>query len=60
MAGKMIVRQVRSANGRDFRQWRVLRALGLRRIGQEREHKDAPEIRGMIRKVQHLVSVREA
>ena len=59
MATRLIVRQVRSAIGRPDRQRRVLRALGLRRIGHQREHEDAPAIRGMIRKVRHLVSVQE-
>ena len=60
MATRLVVRQVRSENGTPRTQRRVLRALGLRRIGHERDHADRPEIRGMIRKVQHLVEVREA
>ena len=35
-------------------------ALGLRKIGQTVEQKDNPQIRGMIEKVSHLVSVEEA
>jgi large subunit ribosomal protein L30 len=34
-------------------------ALGLRKIGQTVEHKDNPQIRGMINKVSHLVQVEE-
>jgi large subunit ribosomal protein L30 len=60
MAGKLIVRQIRSTIGRPERQRLVLRALGLRRIGHQREHQDNPVVRGMIRKVNHLVEVREA
>jgi large subunit ribosomal protein L30 len=60
MAGKLIVRQVRSTISRPEKQRLVLRALGLRRIGHQREHEDNPVIRGMIRKVSHLVEVREA
>ena len=60
MAGKLIVRQIRSSIGRPDRQRLVLRALGLRRIGHQREHRDDPVVRGMIRKVSHLVEVREA
>ena len=40
-------------------QGRTLRALGLHRIRQSVEHEDRPEIRGMIRKVAHLVAVTE-
>ena len=35
------------------------RALGLRRVGAVRIHKDSPVIRGMIFKVKHLVEVEE-
>lgn len=34
-------------------------ALGLRKVGQTVEQKDNPQIRGMIQKVSHLVSVEE-
>ncbi|NLW02919.1 MAG: 50S ribosomal protein L30 [Clostridiaceae bacterium] len=34
-------------------------ALGLRKVGQTVEQKDNPQIRGMIEKVSHLVSVEE-
>ena len=35
------------------------KALGLRKIGSIVEHEDTPSIRGMIKKVEHLVSVEE-
>lgn len=35
----------------------TLRGLGFRRLGQEITREDAPAIRGMIRKVAHLVEV---
>jgi large subunit ribosomal protein L30 len=38
----------------------TIRALGLRRIGHTVEHQDTPEIRGMLARVPHLVSVEEA
>ena len=34
-------------------------ALGLRRMHQTIEHKDTPALRGMIRKIIHLVQVEE-
>lgn len=38
----------------------TLRALGLRRLNQSVIKEDNPSIRGMIRKVEHLVQVEEA
>ena len=37
----------------------TLRALGLGRIGKSNTRPDRPEIRGMIRRVPHLVTVSE-
>ena len=53
------VTQRRSRNGCDKRQLATLRSLGLRRIGHQVEHDDTPQIRGMIRRVKHLVEVSE-
>jgi large subunit ribosomal protein L30 len=50
------VRQVRSVITEPQIMRKVLRALGLRRIGVERVHNDNNCIRGMINKVRHLVS----
>jgi large subunit ribosomal protein L30 len=36
---------------------KVLRSLGLRKIGQSTIKQDVPSIRGMINKVPHLVKV---
>ena len=49
--------EVKSAINRTLRQKRTLEALGLRKIGQVVEHEDTPNILGMIKKVEHLVSV---
>ena len=38
---------------------RTVKALGLKRIRDSRVHRDSPQIRGMIQKVQHLVRVEE-
>ena len=38
---------------------RVIEALGLRKINQEKIHYDTPIIRGMIFKVKHLIRVEE-
>ena len=37
----------------------TIEALGLRKIGQSVEQKDNPQMRGMVFKVSHLVSVEE-
>ncbi len=53
------ITQRKSRNGCDQRQLDTLRSLGLRRIGQTVEHTDTPQVRGMVHKVRHLVSVSE-
>ena len=57
--GRIRVRWIRSAIGRDRKQRAVLRGLGLRRLQQSVEVEDTPSIRGMIVKVSHLVRVEE-
>ena len=56
---KLKVTQVRSATSRGSKQRGTIRALGLKRLGHTVEHEDKPEIRGMIRAVEHLVEVEE-
>ena len=53
------VRQVKSVIGSKGDHKRTVRSLGLKRIRDERVHEDTPQIRGMIHKVRHLVSVEE-
>jgi large subunit ribosomal protein L30 len=53
------VTQVRSAIGRPRDQKDTVRRLGLRRMHHSVLKEDRPEIRGMIAKVRHLVSVEE-
>jgi len=53
------IRLVRSLIGHPRKQREVVRGLGLRRIDSEVIRNDCPEIRGMIRKVSHLVKVEE-
>jgi large subunit ribosomal protein L30 len=53
------VTQTRSVIGRPKPQRATLRSLGLRRIRDSVVKPDRPEIRGMIRKVAHLVTVEE-
>jgi large subunit ribosomal protein L30 len=56
---RLVVTQVRSAIGTKPKHRGTLRALGLRGIGQRNELPDRPEIRGMLARVPHLVSVEE-
>ena len=58
--GTLTVTQVRSAIGTKPKQRGTLRALGLGRIGKSNTLPDRPEIRGMLARVPHLVSVEEA
>jgi large subunit ribosomal protein L30 len=51
------VTQVKSTIGFDRKQGDVVRSLGLRRIRHTIEVPDTPEVRGMIHKVRHLVTV---
>ncbi len=57
---KLRVTWVKSGIGHSRDQRRTLEALGLRRLNQTVEHDDSPAIRGMIRKVKHLVTVEES
>jgi large subunit ribosomal protein L30 len=55
--GVVKVTLLKSPIGFSSRQGDVVRSLGLRRIRHSVELKDTTEIRGMIHKVRHLVSV---
>lgn len=56
---ELVVTQVKSAIGAKPKQRGTLRALGLRRIGHTNTLPDRPEIRGMLARVPHLVTVEE-
>ena len=56
---KLKITQVRSAIGCTEPQRATLRSLGLHRIRHEVLQDDKPEIRGMINKITHLVTVEE-
>jgi large subunit ribosomal protein L30 len=51
------LKQVRSANGTSPSQRETLRSLRLGRIGRTSSHSDSPQLRGMLRVVEHLVEV---
>jgi large subunit ribosomal protein L30 len=56
---KLKIIQTRSVIGRIENQKRTIEALGLGRPNNQVIHNDTPQIRGMIRKVSHLVRVEE-
>jgi large subunit ribosomal protein L30 len=51
------IRQTRSVNGTSPKQRATLRSLKLGRIGRVSIHADGPELRGMLKTVDHLVEV---
>jgi len=53
------VRQITSGNGQKPGQQATLIGLGLNKIGRVRTLEDTPSVRGMIRKVAHLIEVKE-
>ena len=57
--GKLKITQVRSTIRRKKNQKLTIEALGLRRLHHTVIHKDVPHIRGMLKKVAHLVDVEE-
>ena len=56
---KLSISQCRSAIGKAKGQQDTIKALGIRRLHHVVVHEDSPQIRGMIRKVSHLLQVRE-
>lgn len=56
---KLKITLKRSINKAVAGQVATVKALGLRKINTSVEQNDNPQIRGMIRKVSHLVSVEE-
>lgn len=53
------IEQVKSPIGYNKKQREVLRGLGLRRIRHVVEREDSPAVRGMVRKISHLVRIVE-
>ncbi len=56
---KLRVKWVKSSIGYPKDQKATIQALGLRKLQHTVEHDDHPAVRGMIRKVSHLVQVEE-
>lgn len=54
------ITQTKSIIGQQAKQKGTIKALGLGRIGKTNELNDTPQIRGMVTRVSHLVSVEES
>lgn len=59
MAAEIKITLKKSGIGRDGYFTKVLKGLGLTKLQQTVVKQDTPEIRGMIQKVAHMVSVEE-
>ena len=59
MAAQVLVVQTRSSIGEKEAARGTLRALGLGRTGARAHLEDTPQLRGMIRKVAHLIEVKK-
>lgn len=53
------VKLVKSVIGAIPAHRKTVKALGLNKLGQVREHQDNAQIRGMVRQVEHLVKIVE-
>jgi large subunit ribosomal protein L30 len=56
---RLVITQHKSSIGEKIGARRTLEALGLRRTGQTVQQTDSDSVRGMLRKVAHLVAVTE-
>ena len=59
MAKKLEITLKRSMIGRNESQRKIVKALGLKKIGQTDEHYDTPTIRGMVNKIDFMLDVKE-
>lgn len=56
---KITVKLVKSMNGTTEKVKSNVRGLGLRKIGQSSELENTPSVRGMIKKIMHMLEVKE-
>ena len=56
-AAKIKIKLVGSPIGRQERQKRIVRSLGLKKMNQVVERPDTPGFRGMVAKVPHLLAI---
>ena len=55
--GRLRIKQIGSIIGCPIKQRQTVRGLGLRRMHQVVERPDTPAIRGMVKKIPHLVAI---
>ena len=60
MAKMIKIKMVRSEIGRPEKQRKILRGMGLNKLNSSVILVDTPQIRGMVNKVIHLVSMEES
>ncbi|NMB35451.1 MAG: 50S ribosomal protein L30 [Firmicutes bacterium] len=56
---KIKIKLVRSPVGQKPSHRLTIKALGLKRLNHTVEHDDTPQIRGMVARVQHLISIEQ-
>jgi len=56
---EVLIKQVKSASGSSPRQRDTLRTLRLGGIGKQTRREDTAHLQGLLRKVEHLVTVEE-
>lgn len=56
---KIRIKYIKSKIGSTERQKRTLQALGIRKLNSTRELEATPQILGMVKKVNHLITVEE-
>jgi large subunit ribosomal protein L30 len=59
MNKKLVITQVRGLSGMTKRQIESVKTLGLKRIRHSVTHIDTPDIRGKVKSIGHLISVKE-
>ena len=57
MTNKIYIKQVKSPIRRPEIQKKILKGLGLNKMNKVSELNDTPSVRGMIRKIPHLVQI---
>ena len=60
MAKMLKIKKIRSVIGRPEKQRKILKGMGLNKLNSTVTLVDTPQIRGMVNKVIHLVSMEES
>ena len=60
MSKKLEITLTRSVIGRTERQRKTVQTLGLKKINDSVVREDTPVVRGMINKISHIITVKEA